>query len=115
VLSNKYLLPLLWEMHAGHPNLLPASADPRNVPGPAVRKPQFGREGEGVTLHERGEDLAYAHGFVVQARAPLFSGPHGHALVGLWIVGDDAVGLGMREDDDPVTRNTSRFVPHGFD
>ena len=30
------------------------------------------------------------------------------------IVGDAPAGIGMREDDTPITRNTSRFVPHYF-
>ena len=38
----------------------------------------------------------------------------GYGLVGLWVVGDEAVGLGMREDANPVTGNASRFVPHCF-
>ena len=115
VLSNKALLPLLWEMFPGHPNLLPASFDPAAVPGRVVRKPQFGREGEGVSLHDSAGGLVYEPGWIVQGHAPLFQSSHGHALLGVWIVGDEAVGLGMREDHGPVTRNTSRFVPHCFD
>lgn len=115
VLSNKYLLPLLWDMFPGHPNLLPASLDPGALAGPLVRKPQFGREGEGVTFHAPGTLREAAPGWVAQAQAPLFRGDGGHALVGVWIVGDEAVGMGLREDDGPVTRNTSRFVPHCID
>jgi glutathionylspermidine synthase len=33
-------------------------------------------------------------------------------LVGSWVVADRACGIGMREDDTLVTRDTSRFVPH---
>ena len=76
VLSNKALLPLLWEMFPGHPNLLPASFDPRAVPGRVVRKPQFGREGEGVTVHEDASALVYEPGWIVQGHAPLFQGSH---------------------------------------
>lgn len=114
VLSNKSLLPLLWTLFPGHPNLLPASHDPRDIAGPTVIKPRHGREGEGVMISERGYAFAEP-GMVYQAYTPLFRGTGGHALVGLWVVGDEAVGLGMREDDDRVTRNTSRFVPHCFD
>lgn len=114
VLSNKSLLPLLWERHRGHPNLLPASHDPREIEGPVVAKPRFGREGEGIRIHDHGMDSADA-GVVYQAHAPLFQCESGYGLIGLWIVGDDAVGLGMREDTSPITGNTSRFVPHCFD
>jgi len=34
------------------------------------------------------------------------------ALVGSWVVADRAAGIGMREDDSLVTRDSSRFVPH---
>ncbi len=49
VLSNKGILPLLWERHPNHPNLLPAffdddpAAEPSAKPGCA--KPLFSREG----------------------------------------------------------------------
>lgn len=115
VLSNKALLPLLWSMFPGHPNLLPASFDPRDIEGRVVRKPQFGREGEGVAVHADARRLAQAPGWIVQQHVPLFRSAHGHAVLGLWIVGDEAVGLGVREDDAEVTRDRSRFVPHCFD
>jgi glutathionylspermidine synthase len=33
-------------------------------------------------------------------------------VLGSWVVNGVACGLGIREDDSLVTRNTSRFVPH---
>ena len=33
-------------------------------------------------------------------------------VIGSWIVGGDACGLSIREDENPITGNTSRFVPH---
>ena len=30
----------------------------------------------------------------------------------VWIINDKACGMGIREDDDRITRNTSRFIPH---
>lgn len=115
VLSNKSLLPLLWERHRGHPNLLPASHDPRDIDGAIVAKPRFGREGEGVRILERNARETIEPGMVYQAHAPLYLSSAGHGLVGLWLVGDEAVGLGMREDASPITGNASRFVPHCFD
>lgn len=49
LLSNKQLLVVLWEMFRGHPNLLPASAEPL-VGTAQVRKPRLGREGANVTV-----------------------------------------------------------------
>ena len=54
-------------------------------------------------------------GFIYQALSelPVFDG--NHAVVGSWIVGGESAGIGVREDDTPVTGNLSRFVPHYFE
>jgi glutathionylspermidine synthase len=121
VLSNKGILPLLWERHPGHPNLLPAffADDPRGAElADAVSKPVFSREGENVILREGGKVTEEAEGAygaeprVIQAYAPLFRADGQHAVIGSWMVGDHCAGLGMREDAGRITRNLSRFVPH---
>jgi len=50
--------------------------------------------------------------FIVQEATRLFTSAHGHAVIGSWIVGDAACGIGIREDASAVTSNMSRFVPH---
>src|SRR5215212_3132824 len=54
ILSNKGILPLLWEMFPDHPNLLPAyfDDDPNGATLGAsfVRKPLYSREGANVAL-----------------------------------------------------------------
>lgn len=122
VLSNKAILPLLWERHKGHPNLLEAyfEGDPAasNLGRDYARKPFFSREGANVELVDDGvsggvNDGGYGAGrHILQAlhNPPRFHG--NHAIVGSWIVGDQAAGMSIREDDGPVTKNTSRFVPH---
>jgi glutathionylspermidine synthase len=55
-----------------------------------------------------------AEGWVYQAMTPIPEFDGHYAVIGSWIVGDAAAGIGMREDDTPITRNTSRFVPHYF-
>jgi glutathionylspermidine synthase len=58
ILSNKAMLPLLWERHPGHPNLLPAffDGDPRaaELGSSYVRKPFFSREGWDLELVDGG-------------------------------------------------------------
>ncbi|MGR9248960.1 glutathionylspermidine synthase family protein [Rhizobium leguminosarum] len=121
VLSNKGLLPLLWQRHPNHPNLLasyfaddPAASTLSNY----VRKPLLSREGENVTIFRDGRELISApgdygdEGFIVQAYAPLFESDGGFAVLGSWIVGDRACGLAVREDRSRITANLSRFVPH---
>jgi glutathionylspermidine synthase len=57
-------------------------------------------------------DGAYGGPYVYQALRylPNFDGQY--PVVGSWVVGGEACGVGIREDDSPITRNTSRFVPH---
>lgn len=123
VLSNKAVLPLLWGMFEGHPNLLPAAFAPEHLDGPLVRKPIYGREGANVSILTQGSDAAPEHategpydaeGYVYQAYAPLPVFDGNHAVVGSWVVASQPAGIGMREDNGPITRNTSRFVPHLF-
>jgi glutathionylspermidine synthase len=124
ILSNKGILPLLWEMFPDHPNLLPAFfEDDPNAAGLGasfVRKPLYSREGanvalvsEGVTLLEQ-EGPYGAEGFIRQAFAPLpnFSGQY--PVLGSWLVDHTPCGLSIREDENPITGNTSRFLPHAI-
>lgn len=114
LLSNKAILPLLWEFFPRHPNLLPASRVRADVEGPVVAKPYWGREGDGIVVlgaNERGEGKPF-HVYQALAPLPVFDGRH--ALVGSWIIGDEPAGIGIREDDDKITRNTSCFVPSRF-
>jgi glutathionylspermidine synthase len=119
LLANKALLVVLWELYPGHPNLLPAYYEPSALGTRYVRKPKLAREGANVTLVDgatvEATDGGYGEeGFVYQALAPLPRFGEDHAVVGSWIVGRTPAGLGIREDGSPVTRNTSRFVPHYF-
>jgi glutathionylspermidine synthase len=114
VLSNKAILPVLWEMFPDHPNLLPAAREREAIDGPCVEKPNYGREGADVVLIGEREIVVNRSDRIYQALAPLPVFDGWHALVGSWIVGGKAAGMGMREDREPITRNTSRFVPHYF-
>jgi glutathionylspermidine synthase len=119
LLSNKALLALLWELFAGHPNLLPAYFEPTHISGDYVRKPILSREGANIAVRRAAgamitEGTYGAEGYVFQAYAELPSFDGNYAVIGSWIIGNQAVGIGMREDTSPVTRNTSRFVPHYF-
>jgi glutathionylspermidine synthase len=114
LLSNKAILPILWEMFPEHPNLLPASFQRDGIRGPCVEKPVHGREGAEVRLLGAGEAGLGGNDRIYQAKCPLpvFDGMH--ALIGSWVIDGKAAGMGMREDRAQVTTNTSRFVPHYF-
>lgn len=123
ILSNKGVLPLLWQRHANHPNLLPAffeNADERAaaLPHGWVRKPLLSREGANIELVDaHGVRLASDGPYdtaptIRQAYHPLPDFDGNHPLIGSWVVADTAVGMGLREDRSLITQNTSRFVPH---
>ncbi len=125
ILSNKGILPLLWQRHEGHPNLLPAAfaddaAAVAAIGARHVRKPLFSREGADIAITDGPESVSGPEGgygeegWIVQVLSPLpvFDGQH--AVVGSWIVGDEAVALSIREDDGPITRDLARYVPHAI-
>jgi glutathionylspermidine synthase len=119
LLSNKALLVILWELFPGHPNLLPAYYDAARLGTHYARKPKLAREGANVTLvdgtHVEQSDGPYdADDCVFQELAPLPRFGDDSVSIGSWIVDGAAAGIGLREDTSPITRNTSRFVPHYF-
>ena len=52
LLSNKGILPVLWELYPRHPYLLEASFDGPGLMMSWVKKPLLGREGANITLHQ---------------------------------------------------------------
>ena len=121
IISNKGFLALLWEMNQGHPNLLETHIESEmKAPWPkdCVIKPFLSREGQNVIIMQDGKILEEAEGDyesgdrIVQERAKLFVENGRHAILGSWVIGDRACGLGIREDSGLITKDMSRFVPH---
>jgi glutathionylspermidine synthase len=117
LISNKGLLALLWRLNPGHENLLPAYTEPGKIAGAYVQKPVHSREGANIEI--KGAICARSGGsyegpVIYQQYTPLFRSDGISAVIGSWIVGDQAAGIGVREDDSLITGNTSRFVPHYF-
>ncbi len=122
ILSNKGILPLLWERHTGHPNLLPAWFEHEVANGANVerwvRKPLFSREGANISVETSSGVESVVEGpygdcpTIIQSWCPppQFSG--NYCLIGSWVVGSEAVAMGIREDSSVITKDTSRFVPH---
>ena len=116
LLSNKAILTVLWELFPESPYLLRAAFE---APGANyVRKPIFGREGANVTVVRDGNVVAQTEGIYADSPCvyqdyhdvPCFDGKY--PVVGSWMVNGHACGMGIREDNGPVTQNTSQFVPH---
>ena len=121
VLSNKGILPLLWERNQGHPNLLPARFDDGSALMPGwVRKPLFSREGANIdVVTDAGERISspgpYDDGpAVIQGYHPLPAFAGNYPLIGSWVIADQPAGMGLREDASLITQDTSRFVPHAI-
>lgn len=122
MLSNKGLLPILWELNPGHPLLLPASFSREALSAEGVsrwvEKPFFGREGAGVSLLDGGTRVAEGTAGhqdeprVYQKSADLFAADGRHFVWGLWMIGAECRGMSVRGDTSPVTGNLSQFFPH---
>ncbi len=120
LLSNKGILPILWELFPGHPNLLETHFGEQKGLVDYVKKPLLSREGANLTIRRGGaieetEGPYGAEGFVFQktARMPDFDGFF--PVIGSWLIDGVAAGIGIRESSTPVTSNRSCFVPHLFE
>jgi glutathionylspermidine synthase len=111
-------------MFPGHPNLLPAyfedAPNAAALGGSFVRKPLYSREGANVALVNQGVTVVEqqgpygAEGFVRQAIAPLPDFARQYPVLGSWLIDHTPCGLSIREDENPITGNTSRFLPHAI-
>ncbi len=122
ILSNKALLPMLWQMFPNHPNLLPAWFAEDDVPpmDKYVVKPLFSREGANIRIVENGKEIARVdgpygeEGMIVQQFHPLPKFGDSYTLIGSWLIDDQPAGIGLREDRELITQDLSRFYPHAF-
>jgi len=117
ILSNKAILPILWELYPAHPYLLPAYFENNKLTN-YVKKPILSREGANISLVRNNDllqhnDGAYGkEGYIFQElfELPDFGGVY--PVLGSWVIGQEPAGMGIREADGLITSNTSRFVPH---
>ena len=129
LLSNKALLGKLWQKHLNHPYLLPTYFNRHDITDRKsiwVKKPLLGREGANVFYYEKSNGLEFAAkgsehsnfyanaGYIYQQKFELPSFDGMYPVIGSWVVGDVACGMGLREDFTAVTGNDSHFIPHYF-
>ena len=119
LLSNKGILPILWQLYPNHELLLESHFDsPRSMKN-YVRKPLMSREGANITLVRDNATVVSTPGpyngrQIYQALAPTATFDNRHAVLGLWMIDQDCCGMGIRESFSPITDNLSAFVPHFF-
>lgn len=120
LLSNKMILTVLHELFPRSPYILPCKTTPP-LSGDYVQKPVFSREGANVDIRINGRSVEKTdgeygeEGYVYQQYAALPDFNGNHPVIGSWIIGGEAAGMGIRESDGLITGNTSRFVPHFFE
>ena len=122
LLSNKGILPILWQLYPNHEFLLeshfaenPAASALKDY----VRKPLLSREGANITLIRDNAAVVSTEGpyngkQIVQALATPAVFNNRHTVLGLWMIDQDCCGMGVRESFSPITGNLSSFVPHFF-
>lgn len=117
ILSNKAILPVLWELYPDCPYILPAFFEAGKLTN-YVKKPILSREGANIDMVmkdvslQKTEGIYGAEGFIYQElfTLPDFSGHY--PVIGSWVIGQEPAGMGIREANTLVTDNLSRFVPH---
>jgi glutathionylspermidine synthase len=118
ILSNKGILPILWELFPDHPNLLECYYDEPKSMVDYVSKPIYSREGANITIYDKCSvevetDGEYGdEGFVFQQKADLSYQDGNYAIIGSWVIGGEAAGMSIRESHTMITDNLSRFIPH---
>lgn len=117
LLSNKAILPVLWELYPDCPYILPAYYETGRLTD-YVKKPILGREGANLSIIKDGRQIETTsgeygrEGYVYQQEYSLPSFDGNYTVVGSWVIGQEAAGMGIRESASLITSNTSRFVPH---
>jgi glutathionylspermidine synthase len=120
ILSNKGILPILWEMFPDHPNLLPAYWEQDRRLGDAwISKPIVGREGANMHLQSPSVSMTTDGLYgdepkIFQKLAKLGKVDGMYVSIGSWVVGGKAAGMCVREDTQPIIVDKSRLVPHIF-
>lgn len=119
ILSNKMLLHYLYELYPDSPYILPCKWG-RPITDSFVKKPVYSREGANITIVQKGTLLEYSdgeygeEGYVFQEyfELPDFDGHK--PVIGSWLIGGQAAGIGIRESKNLITNNVSMFCPHYF-
>ena len=117
ILSNKAILPILWDLYRDHPNLLPAYFEAGKLAN-YVKKPILSREGANIDMVKNGELLQSSQGeygkegYIFQELFTLPNFDGNYPVIGSWVIGQEPAGMGIREAKSLITDNQSRFVPH---
>ena len=82
------------------------------------KKPIFSREGANITVARNDSELVESsgpygeEGFIYQEFHSLPKFSENYTLIGSWLVDDEAAGISIREDNNLITQDMSRYLPH---
>ncbi len=141
ILTHKGLMAILWKLFPGNKYLLPSYFSKEDLVAHTqdsssfVKKPFYGREGNNVSITQN-HQIVCSHLQTKQVVMPFLSKPNTefsnsegylyqqlcllprfddrfYTAIGSWVIGEQACGMGMREDSNMITRNLhNSFVPH---
>ncbi len=117
LLSNKAILPILWQLYPDCPYLLPAYFEKDKLLN-YVKKPILSREGANIEIIKNNTTVLQTQGvygdegFIYQQLFELPAFENNYPVIGSWIIGQQPAGMGIRESNGLITDNLSRFVPH---
>jgi glutathionylspermidine synthase len=120
ILSNKAILPILWELYPDCPYLLPAYFEEGKLLN-YVKKPILSREGANIEIVQNNSTVQKTEGqygkegYIYQELFTLPEFDGNYPVIGSWVIGQEPAGMGIREAKSLVTDNVSRFVPHVID
>ena len=117
VMSNKAILTILSTLYPDSPYILRCKENNVGMTN-YVKKPVYSREGANITIVKNNEVIEETkgeygeEGYIYQelAELPCFDG--NYCLIGSWIIGGEAAGIGIRETTSKITDNLSYFIPH---
>ncbi len=120
LLSNKAILPILWELYPDCDYLLPSYFESDKLLN-YVKKPILSREGANIEIVQNNTTLQKTEGqygkegYIYQELFTLPEFDGNYPVIGSWVIGQEPAGMGIREANGLVTDNVSRFVPHLMD
>lgn len=118
LMSNKESLVLLYEMYGGDYDFILPTYDHPNYLSSYCKKPRYGREGQnteiviGSKCIERTDGSYGSDNFIYQDLVNIGRHDNKVPIIGSWVIGGEASGIGIRETDTLITDNMAKFVPH---
>ncbi len=131
-MTTKRMLPLLSERYPLSQYLLKAfntaTEAEESLGANYVEKPVLERQGAGIKIVENGNTIAAEQNtapagketdciYQQLAKLPEFNTSAGekvYPVLGVWVIGGEVCGMGIREASNLITGNTAKFVPHIF-